>query len=530
MTPADPRPAMPSSETFDARSAMDALADAIIVIAPDWRVRYLNAPWERILGVRADQAVGQDFWETYPGLGAEPGGAMIRATAADGSTRRFDLEIWIASELRSYGVRVARDDGGCVVVALSRSFQMMKNARDRALEERNEENAALRSLARQTAGVADTKALLSILCTAASAQCKGQGATVISTTNGEGELMSAVGVLAPAQGRRFALAGSLAQDVLQSRQVAIEEDLSATHGPLATRLKEVGIDIGPLVMAPLVAHEETLGVLAVARDRRSVPFTTRETQRLSVVADHAALALWKSQLLEQAQEADRAKGRFLATMSHELRTPLTALAGYEELLVDAVLGPLSDSQREVLERMHYVTQHFAAMIEEVLTYTSLETGAEIVRPTDFLAADLLPAVAAVVLPLADQKRLPIVSESAAQPIRMTTDIDKARQILVNLLGNAIKFTEHGEIHLSVARHGNEVRFVISDTGIGIAQGNLQRLFRPFSQLDSGLTRRHGGTGLGLYISHRLASLLRGRIEVESELGKGSTFTLVLPLE
>src|SRR5687767_8693432 len=118
MTPADPRPAMPSFETFDVRSAMDALADAIIVIAPDWRVRYLNAPWERILSVRADQAVGQDFWETYPGLGAEPGGAMIRATAADGSTRRFDLEIWIASELRSYGVRVARDDGGCVVVAL----------------------------------------------------------------------------------------------------------------------------------------------------------------------------------------------------------------------------------------------------------------------------------------------------------------------------------------------------------------------------------------------------------------------------
>src|SRR5688572_499531 len=107
-----------------------------------------------------------------------------------------------------------------------------------------------------------------------------RSATVISTTNGEGELMSAVGVLAPAQGRRFALAGSLAQDVLQSRQVAIEEDLGATQGPLATRLKEVGIDIGPLVMAPLVAHEETLGVLAVARDRRSVPFTTRETQRL----------------------------------------------------------------------------------------------------------------------------------------------------------------------------------------------------------------------------------------------------------
>src|SRR5215217_5336705 len=134
---------------------MDSLGDAIVVIGADWRVRYINAPWERILGVRRQQAIGQDFWATYPGLSAEPGAEMIRATAADGGTRRFDLEHWIAGELRSYGVRVARDDQACVVLALSRSFQMMKTSRDRTLEERNEENAALRSLARQTAEVAD---------------------------------------------------------------------------------------------------------------------------------------------------------------------------------------------------------------------------------------------------------------------------------------------------------------------------------------------------------------------------------------
>jgi signal transduction histidine kinase len=228
------------------------------------------------------------------------------------------------------------------------------------------------------------------------------------------------------------------------------------------------IGIGPIIVAPLVAHEVRLGVLAVARDRRSVPFTTRDAQRLSVVADHAALALWKSQLLEHAQEADRAKGRFLATMSHELRTPLTALAGYEELLADAVLGPLSDAQREVVERMHFVTQHLAAMIEEVLTYTNLETGGEAVRPTDLLAADLLPAAAAVIQPLADQKRLRIVIESAAHPIRMTTDIDRARQIIVNLASNAIKFTERGEVRLAVSLENDEVRFAVSDTGMGIA--------------------------------------------------------------
>jgi signal transduction histidine kinase len=517
-----------SSEPFDARSAMDALGDAIAVIAPDWRVRYINAPWERILGVTRDRALGSDFWDIYPTLAVEPGAEMIRATAADGSTRRFDLESWIAGEQRSYGIRVARDEASCIVLALSRSYQMLKNARDRTLEERNEENAALRSLARQTAEVSDTSALLSILCEAATAQCGGHGATLISVEGGEAELVSGVGILAPAQGWRFPIVGSLARDVVESRKVAMVEDFAVTERPLAKRMAD--ISIGPLIAAPLVAHERVLGVLAVARDRRSVPFATRDAQRLGVVADHAALALWKSQLLEQAQEADRAKGRFLATMSHELRTPLTALAGYEELLVDAVLGPLSDSQREVLERMHFVTEHLAAMIEEVLAYTSLETGGEIVRPTDFLAADLVSAVAAVVQPLADQKKMPVVSESAAQPIRITTDIDKARQILVNLAGNAIKFTERGEIRIGVRLDAKDVRFAVSDTGIGIAKSDLQRLFKPFTQLDSGLTRKHGGTGLGLYISHRLARLLRGRIDVESELGKGSTFTLVLPLE
>ncbi len=507
---------------------MDALGDGIIVIAADWRIRYLNPPWERILGVLLDDALDHDFWETYPALDVEPGASMIRATADDGATRRFDLEYRLGDDPRSYGIRVARDDSGCVILALSRSFEMMKNARDRVLSAQDEENAALRALARQTAEVADTSALLSIICTAASAQCGGQGATVIATGESEGELLSAVGLLAPARGRQFPLAGSLAREVVESRQVAMLEDFSATSRPLMKRLSD--ISIGPVLVAPLVAHESVLGVLLVARDRRSVPFATRDAQRLSVVADYASLAVWKSQLLEQAQEADRAKGRFLATMSHELRTPLTALAGYEELLVDAVLGPLSDSQREVLERMHYVTQHLSAMIEEVLAYTNLEAGGEVVRPTDFLAADLLAAAAAVVQPLADQKRVALAVESDSTPIRMTADIDKARQILVNLAGNAIKFTERGEVRLAVRQEGDQVRFAVQDTGISIAAMDLQRLFRPFTQLDSGLTRRHGGTGLGLYICHRIAALLRGRVEVESELGKGSTFTLVLPTE
>jgi signal transduction histidine kinase len=277
-------------------------------------------------------------------------------------------------------------------------------------------------------------------------------------------------------------------------------------------------------------------VLAVVRGPHAVGFSARDAQRLRVIADHAALAMWKAQLLEQSQAADRAKGRFLATVSHELRTPLTALTGYEELLADEVIGPLTEAQTDVLERMRSVTHHLTVMIEEVLAYSSIEAGHEVLRPSEFLAGDLVRAALAIVEPLARQKKLRLVYDVPDEPIRLTSDIDKVRQIIVNLAGNAVKFTDQGEVRIVLSAHPigddssgtrREVRFTVRDTGIGIAPEDLRRLFQPFAQVDTGLTRRHGGTGLGLYISQRLAQLLGGRLEVESARGTGSSFTLVL---
>src|SRR5207237_2701537 len=134
--------------------------------------------------------------------------------------------------------------------------------------------------------------------------------------------------------------------------------------------------LGPVLAAPLRAHGESLGVLAITRSAGGRPFSQRERERLRVLADHAALAVHKSLLLQRAQSADRAKGRFLATMSHELRTPLTALAGYNELLADQVIGPMTEPQLDIIERMKSVTTHLSAMIEEILAFTSLEEGRE----------------------------------------------------------------------------------------------------------------------------------------------------------
>jgi signal transduction histidine kinase len=151
-----------------------------------------------------------------------------------------------------------------------------------------------------------------------------------------------------------------------------------------------------------------------------------------------------------------------------------------------------------------------------------------VRPTDFLAADLVRAAVAVVQPLADQKKLPIVVDLPRSHVRMTSDIDKLRQVLVNLLGNAVKFTDTGRITVRVRRSEKVVMLEVEDTGIGIPLSEQMRLFRPFAQVDSGLTRRHGGTGLGLYISRRLVTLLHGHIEVISAPDRGSTFRVALP--
>jgi signal transduction histidine kinase len=515
-------------DAFDARAAVDALGDAVAVLDAEWQVRYMNASWERILGIRRDLALGQEFWRVYPPFKVEPGAAMIRSTRDDGATRRFDLETTVRGELRAYGVRVARDRAGCVVIAVSRAFSVLRSARDKALEERNEENASLRALARKMSEVDDSTELLALLCDAASSQCGGQGAAVLRTAGAHAEIISAVGIAVAMGAMRFPLTGSLTEDAITTREVAMVEDFSQSGRPLAELVPQV--EIGPLLVAPLIAHDLILGSLAVMRDARSVPFSTRDAQRLRVIADHAALALWKEQLYEKAQAGDAAKGRFLATISHELRTPLTELSGYEELLTDEVVGPLSESQLDILMRMRSVTHHLSSMIEEVLAYTSLEAGREVVRPTDFLADDLIVAVAAVAEPLARQKRIALVCESATEPIRVTSDVDKARQVLVNLTGNAVKFTEQGEVRLGVRRDAGEVRFAVCDTGIGIASADLERLFQPFAQVDSGLTRRYGGTGLGLYISRRIAGLLGGRIEVESTPGNGSTFTFVVPLE
>jgi signal transduction histidine kinase len=352
----------------------------------------------------------------------------------------------------------------------------------------------------------------------------------------EARFIAAVNHPDTVRGHRFPLAGTLT-----GRLLGLQRQAPAGGAVLLRCDADGAVDaafcgdladggrVGNLLLAPLAAHGEMLGVLAVSRAAGDAPFDAADEARLRVVADHASLALYKARLVEAAQEANDTKSAFLATVSHELRTPLTALTGYGELLADEILGPLTHPQADVVERMRAVTHQLTAMIEEILTFSALEAGREVVRPAPVDVDEVVQAVAAVVEPLAEQKGLAFGAHVPPVPPPLVTDGDKLRQILVNLCGNGVKFTPAGRVVLTVDCVGEQVRCAVTDTGVGIATSDLGRLFQPFSQLDKGLTRRYGGTGLGLYISQRLARLLGGRIDVESAPDVGSTFTLTLPL-
>jgi PAS domain S-box-containing protein len=238
--------------------------------------------------------------------------------------------------------------------------------------------------------------------------------------------------------------------------------------------------------------------------------------------------------MEAAEAANKAKSDFLAAMSHELRTPIGAMSGYAELLAEGIFGDVSPTQRDQLHRIRTVGRHLLTIVEEILTFARIEAGAEQLHISELDAVALAEEAMMVVEPLAARKGLQIHRRLPSQPVPMHTDQVKVRQILINLLGNAVKFTESGSIAMEVSQiaAGTEectIRFRVTDTGSGIPDDDLGRIFEPFVQLDRGAGRVQEGTGLGLSVSRQLARLMRGDLTAASEVGIGTVFTMTLPV-
>ena len=232
---------------------------------------------------------------------------------------------------------------------------------------------------------------------------------------------------------------------------------------------------------------------------------------------------------EAAAEANRTKSRFLAVVSHELRTPLNAILGYVELMSLGLAGPLTEKQGEYLRRIQRSQQHLLALIEDVLSFARVEAGrlSFATRPVPVCQAlDELEAFIELEL---RRKELTFTRRACDPSLTVRADPEKLRQILLNLLANAIKFTAPGgRIELGAERLGDTIRLWVSDTGIGIAGDQLERVFEPFVQVEHGLTRRYPGIGLGLSIALYLARAMLGKVAMESKVGEGTTVSLVLP--
>ena len=290
-----------------------------------------------------------------------------------------------------------------------------------------------------------------------------------------------------------------------------------------------------LLIVPLLRSEQIIGALVVRR-KEPGEFPAHTVNLLETFADRSVLAIQNARLFREIEEKSRElaeasqhKSQFLANMSHELRTPLNAILGYTELMADGAYGEPSEKMVGILQRLEANGKHLLGLINDVLDLSKIEAGQLVLELSDYCIQDIAQTVRSTLEPLAADKKLGFKVEIAPQLPPGHGDGRRLTQVLINLVGNAIKFTDTGEIAIKAEANNGAFYVSVQDTGPGISAADQARLFQEFQQADNAITRKKGGTGLGLAISKRIIEMHGGRIWVESQVGQGSTFTFTLPV-
>jgi signal transduction histidine kinase len=291
-----------------------------------------------------------------------------------------------------------------------------------------------------------------------------------------------------------------------------------------------------LLAIPLLREDRIIGGLVVWR-REAGHFSSEVINLIQTFAAQSVLAIQNARLFREIEEksrqleaANRHKSDFLARVSHDLRTPLNAILGFTRIVLRRTEGQMPDLQKQNLQKVVISSEHLLNLINGLLDLAKIDAGKMEVSADTFRVEDIINMTTATVEPLLKDGRVRIVRDIPSDLPPIKTDRDKLKQILLNLLSNAAKFTEQGEIKVSASPENGNLKLAVADTGIGMKKEALDHIFEEFQQAEKATASKYGGTGLGLAIVKKFINLMGGDIIVESEEGKGSKFTITLPME
>jgi signal transduction histidine kinase len=430
-------------------------------------------------------------------------------------------------------------DQAVIAIENARLFNELRQRTDE-LGRSVEELKMLGEVGRAVSSTLDLRTVLSTILTASLGVTWANAGAVFRYSRAEHAFR-----LVEAVGWDEALARSVGEMRVAESESAMGQAIAA-RGPVElpdlaerprTPLVEASLAAGlrSVLIVPLVGPERIFGALVLQR-REAGEFPAETVRLMQTLASQSVLAIQNARLFreiadksEQLALASQHKSQFLANMSHELRTPLNAILGYAELLVDGIYGVLPEKAQGVLERVQNNGKHLLTLINDVLDLAKIEAGQLALTIEDYSLPELVSTVVTATEPLAAAKGLKFTA-TVAEPMPMGHgDARRLSQVLLNLVGNAIKFTDEGEVEIRAALETGQFVLSVRDTGPGIADADQDRIFGEFQQIDNSNTRKKGGTGLGLAISKRMVEMQGGTIAVESALGRGSTFRVVLPV-
>ena len=375
--------------------------------------------------------------------------------------------------------------------------------------------------------------LVARLCDAdMSAMHRQQGADyqAIATYGGPPEHRESSLSRAPYRAGRGSIVG---RTVLERRPVQVADVLADRDYTLQTIQQKVGQRT--VLGVPLLREGNPIGAILLIRTIVH-PFTDKQIELVQTFADQAVIAIENVRLFDEIQDKSRQlevasqhKSQFLANMSHELRTPLNAILGYTELMADGIYGELPEKTMGVLKRLESNGRHLLGLINDVLDLSKIEAGQLVLELSDYSLEDIAQTVRSTLEPLAADKKLGFKVEVAAKMPPGHGDGRRLTQVVINLVGNAIKFTDAGEVVIKATATDGSFHLSVRDTGPGISAADQAKLFQEFQQADNAITRKKGGTGLGLAISKRIIEMHGGKIWLESQVGQGSTFSFTIPV-